>query len=183
MTRPSSQNAGGSYIDLIMTPRRLTALILDYTTLDDVGSDHLPTLLTLRTNPKINVAPPRRPKPDFDKADWDAYTKTLNDKTNELPYLDCNRLSVDKAIDSLTSLISLTASETIPTYVPKAYTNLLPKRIIDLIREKKRTFRDYKRYKQADMKAHYNYLTALIKTEIKTFKQGHYKRIRDKQTV
>ena len=186
-TRPSYSTRAGSYIDIALTPRCLTSLISDYYTLDDIGSDHLPTLLILNVNPKLTPIVPRAPRPDFSQADWKSFDTLLTDAADDLPYLDNTRPSVDAAIDHLTTLISLTASKTIPPIHPKIYSNPLPKFILDLIRRKKRANKDALKATASHLRQYYkhqyNVLNKRIKAEIQIYRQAHYKHIWDTQTV
>ena len=180
VTRPGRRHVG-SFIDLVVTPRSVHPLISSYHTLEDVGSDHLPTLLKVRLSPRTQTSPPRVPRPNFDQADWPNYQKILDDR--DLPYLDATESSVDAAIVALSEAISEASAAAIPTRETKQYNNPLPREILLLIKQKKRAHRDFHKYRLDHYKTHYNYLNKLIKNKIVDFRHGHYRRIWENQTA
>lgn len=76
---------------------------------DSLGSDHLPLSIELEVAGRASRAPPAIPKFLYDKADWNAFQKYIQNN-----YKETNSLDINELCDKLTSLILAAANAAIP---------------------------------------------------------------------
>ena len=85
--------------------------------LEDVGSDHLPALITIGIFSRQREK--EAPTWNFNKADWRAYAHALDTR---LESVDWNALTVEKANEALVNEIIRAARKSIPRGVRKKFT-------------------------------------------------------------
>ena len=85
--------------------------------LEDVGSDHLPVLITVGIFSRQHER--KAPAWNFNKADWRAYANALDTK---LESVDWDALPIEKANEVLVSEIARAARKTVPRGVRKRFT-------------------------------------------------------------
>lgn len=127
--------------------------------LPDLPSDHRPVLLVLQ-DPPVRVAfpVPRR------RINWEAYSSALEVSTQARPVETPD--DVNRATEDLTSCLQnalTTASHTVPTSERR---DPLPRRIKDLISEKRHLRRRWTQTKCPTLKTQLNRLTDRVKTEL-----------------
>ena len=128
--------------------------ILDFVkreVLEDVGSDHLPALITVeifsRQREKVTASW------NFKKANWKAYASTLDTRLREVNIDD---MSIEKANDVLVSEIMHAARKSIPRGVRKKYTPGWTKELERAVAKRQEARKDFIRNPTATNRKRYN---------------------------
>lgn len=160
---------GASIIDHIICSEPLLPFFADECHLGtSITSDHLPLLV------KAYFCPPPPPPPDFitrldfKYAKWDLYATKIRDL---LPAHAT--LSSPEDIESASATLSTSIKDAISLAIPTKRINIskrpLPNSIIEMIREKRRTYRQYLRTHDPALKTEYNRQSAKIRLSITRF--------------
>jgi len=133
----TSNPNSSSILDFVLLKEEEIRNISTIYTEEDIGSDHLPVTLHLKTKP-MRTAPITTRKPNFDKADWESYRNHMEEKMALAPEINPNKNSIDQAITFITTAIKDCDSESIPRVkVQPNGSRPLPPHIIKLIKERK----------------------------------------------
>ena len=87
------------------------------------GSDHVPLILRISTNP---IAVPSLPHYNYKHADWDAFSETLADLHTHTPLENQHHTAIDTFIDNINSDIIHAANTHIPKSHYKIYHDFRP---------------------------------------------------------
>jgi hypothetical protein len=161
-------------LDLAICSERISGDILDFQVTDDIQSDHLPLIVSLKSS-----LPSREPikTKQVNKIDWDKFIIESISRCPKLGSLD-SKEAIDLAAETITRSIqdSLKAvSTTKEVKIKSDQLLVLPPGIVKLIKEKRAALRRVKKYRQDEDKTRYNQLTAKVSKEIKKFKQLKWK--------
>ena len=119
--------------------------------LEDVGSDHLPALIT------VGIFSRRREKEastwNFNKADWKAYAHALDTR---LESVDWNALTVEKANEALVNEIIRAAMKSIPRGVRKKFTPRWTEELKRAVSKRQAARKDFIRNPTATNRKRYN---------------------------
>ncbi|XP_031350558.1 uncharacterized protein LOC116176218 [Photinus pyralis] len=141
-----------------------------------ITSDHLPLLVRTNFSPPPALPPTVIYKKDFSRANWKVFAQHITENIQPHPSLETPQ-DVDSAVDTLTTTISDAVSIAVPTKPHHLYRQKLPDRILNLIREKRRVFRQYLRSRDAALKTQYNRLNSLIRRETTRLTEENWVRV------
>ena len=132
--------------------------------LSDVGSDHLPVLVTV--NLRKTVSDPKDPKRwIFSKACWDKY-RQATDNALESVQVDCSR-NVDSAYGEFIRAIQGAARRTITrSYAKRKFKPFWTSALERLVRQRKAARRRAIRRKTAESRREYNRLTTEVRRAV-----------------
>ena len=155
-------------LDYCLISPSLNQRITDYKIGDDLGSDHLPQLLTIATTVKRLTRPPR---PNLKKADWTKYRQYITDNLHDVN--PTSTAEIDQRATSLTRLVATAANLSIPkTTGPRRFK--LPQRILKIIRQRRKLRRIYQRTRNQHIRTLINTLQRKITDLIKTTTQQDF---------
>ena len=134
---------------------------------DDLDSDHLPILVTIREKPDMDSNPKI---PNYAKANWTLFRETVR---SNIPreYSISNVLELEAATTELTDIITQAKDISIPIMEPKRDTPSLPTHIKKLIQLRNNVRKTFQRTRDPRYKNQINNLRKLIKREIINHKQ------------
>jgi len=159
-----------SVIDYALINSDHIRLIKHINVLPDIGSDHRPVELIL--NPEGGRPKTRKmvPRPNFEKANWQGYALEITGAIPELPSIEPNKISVDRAILGLTKIIQQASTNHIPLTNPSNENRRqLPRRIVDLIERRKSLRKRHDKHGETHLKPEINELQRQIAAEVKEF--------------
>ena len=142
---------------------------------DDMTSDHLPCLISFRSNSNIQHKPTNynnstRKRFNFEKADWDCFKKLL---PAELPAEYASNL--DQVNIFISNSIIFAADNSIPVFRNSSKKSL-PKYLLELIKARKKARSMIKKDRlNPSAKAIYNKLTEVIREEVKAIKDTEWR--------
>jgi endonuclease/exonuclease/phosphatase family metal-dependent hydrolase len=135
----STDDQEDSVIDYVLTNGQKVNSIESIYTEENIGSDHLPVTIQLKTRPLRNTAITTE-KPNFDKADWGRYSTLVEKRMTTAPEISPNKDSIDQAIEFLIEAIKTCDRLSIPrTKILPSGAKPLPPHVLELIR-KRRSF-------------------------------------------
>lgn len=121
---------------------------LDMETLPALSSDHNPVLITVGAD--LDLAPPIR-KPNWKRADWPLFQKTLEPTIASTPITTADDL--DEAVVDITAAIQAAIATSVPLSSPRRNDRFdLPPHILQLIQEKNRAKRRWQRSRTPDLR-------------------------------
>ena len=147
----------------------VSADILERTTtrvLDDIGSDHKPTLITIS-----NIEKPitkRRTFWNFRKADWKQYTSTVDVGMSQI---EINATSIDQTSSMIVSTIMNAAEKSIPRGSVKKFKPYWNQELETTVQERRKARKVIEKDPSAANKTNYNRLTAKVRYLTRTGKR------------
>lgn len=166
-----------SIIDFAISSTQVAEQVSNFIVSDELHSDHLTLIVTLKYNgPHIGAFPANSKEVclvkslNFEKLD-DELIKRAN--TYSSPVLDSNQ-NIDKMSEEITQLIQQSidsASSHKVLNVPKNKLLTLPREILVLIKQKRKLRRKIQKNTQPELRTIFNRLNSQIKAEILRFKQ------------
>ncbi|GLV46526.1 hypothetical protein CBL_20851 [Carabus blaptoides fortunei] len=131
-----------------------------------VASDHLPVIVKTH----LHAPPPTRPTGriirDVKAANWDLFATTITnslDRHNE--HLNSAE-RIEQSVDNLTRVIREAADAAIPLKTIYFDRRPLPPALVQLIKEKRRLYRQYNRTHDPHIKRYWNELNAIIRRRV-----------------
>ena len=125
--------------------------------MEDLGSDHLPILITLGVKNEENTR--RDPRWNYCKADWQEYRNKTDDS---LRILDCNK-DIDSQVTDFTNAILQVAASTIPRGNRKKYSIIWNEDIQTAVNERKKARKQAVKAPTIENKREYNRCSAKVK--------------------
>ena len=125
--------------------------------MEDLGSDHLPILITLGVDREENTR--RDPRWNYCKADWQEYRNKTDDT---LRTLDCNK-NIDSQVTDFTNAILQAASATLPRGNRKKYSIIWNEEIQTAVNERKKARKQAVKAPTTENKREYNRRSAKVK--------------------
>lgn len=135
-----------------------------------VSSDHLPLLTKSSLNCVIPPLTTSRTIRDLKNTNWTRFQNALTQKTSTLPNINSTQ-DIDTAIEELTNSILTTIEDIIPTKTINHKKPALPPYIVNIIKHKRRIYREYLTTRDPNIKTEWNRLNALIRRESNKFKE------------
>lgn len=140
--------------------------------LNELSSDHVPITLTLtkqikNTNKSIQY--------DYDKVDWDKFTKLTNEQININPTIE-NAENIDREVQRLTSKIQYCIEKLIPTKTSQQIQDRLPEHITKSIAERNRIRKLWQRTRIIEYKVQTIRKTMEIKAKIAKYRNDKWTR-------
>jgi len=109
--------------DLAFTNRQSTHLHHHLSPGQLCGSDHIPLIIRISTNP---IAIPSPPLFNYTRVDWDAFRETLDSEHTQIPLENRHHTIIDTYIDNIHNEITRAASQHIPKTQHKIYHDFRP---------------------------------------------------------
>ena len=161
---------GSSIPDHFIVSERLSGRIGDIVIGPSIASDHLPIYLS----GDILPPPPSRERykiiKDFNLADWDLYRTTITQLLPETPdTTTC--VALCNYADNLVAILKQAAAIAIPVKTVDTYRPSLPRDIVDLIRQKRKLYNQYKTNRDPTKKTEWNRLSAIVRRKIIVFRE------------
>ena len=151
----------------------VSADILDRTTtkvLDDIGSDHKPTLITISKLEKSEFK--RRTFWNFRKADWKMYASTVDLGMSQI---DTNDSTIDETSELIISTIMKAAEKSIPRGSVKKFKPFWNKELEETVQERRRARKKLEKDNSGANKTNYNRLTAKVRYLTRTGKRSMWR--------
>ena len=168
--QPVHRSSYKRVLDLAICNEQLTSYIDSFQTSDQVTSDHVPILVKLKSTKRIRTS---KFKHTVKTTNWDKFQ--VNIRKLELPTIDPKTTEqIDQSIEATTKIIqqSITESTTSKEItINSEKLEIIPKPILDLIKQKRRTRRKLMKKHRPKDKIETNRLTAKIRLEHKKHKQ------------
>ena len=118
--------------------------------LEDMGSDHLPILITIQT--KKGTHTKREPRWNYSKADWDTYRNKTDEKFSQID----NKQSVEKQIEDFTASILQAAQCSIPKGTRKKHHPTWSTELQEAINTRRKARKAAEKNPTTDNKREYN---------------------------
>ena len=151
----------------------VSADILDRTTtrvLEDIGSDHKPTLITISNLEKSESK--RRTFWNFRKADWKLYAATVDVGMN---LIDTNDNSIDETSALIISTIIKSAEKSIPRGSVKKFKPYWTKELEETVQERRKARKLVEKDRSPANRTNYNRLTAKVRYLTRTGKRSMWR--------
>ena len=170
-------HSGSSIIDHILCSEQLYHFFGDDCFLGtSITSDHLPLLAKTSLSPPPPAPPAFIIKQDFSKTNWATFTASIQECLPIDPPLS-SPAHIDDAVSDLTSIIQNAVNISVPKKRIIVGQRPLPSHIIDMIREKRRIFRQYLRTRDPNLKTEFNRQSARIRRETTRFTEEKWIRV------
>lgn len=166
---PQTQGHRSSSIDFILGTTTTFPLLSNFLVQDPIESDHQPITADIKLTAAIPQAQ-YKPKPMFDKADWNEYKSFIRERVNTLPIIQANQQSIDQSITAITNIIQAADTKAVPRTSNKSR-QPYPQEIINKIKAKRKIRRNYIANRDPAIKTIINRLQKEIRNEIRDFKQ------------
>ena len=140
--------------------------------LEDVGSDHLPALITVGIFSRQREK--EAPTWNFNKADWRAYAHALHTR---LESVDWNALTVEKANEALVNEIIRAARKSIPRGVRKKFTPGWTEELKRAVSKRQEARKDFIRNPTATNRKRYNAYSRRAKRIGETFRATEWRKV------
>ena len=138
--------------------------------IDDVGSDHLPILITIKSKTK-QVSKKRRTLWNFKKTNWKAYA-AATDAT--LGHLDVTEGSEDEVCQKIIDNILKAAREHIPRGHRKRYKPFWNKELEETVKLRRKARKKAEKNPTPENKTAHNRLTAKVRLLVRKGKKDHW---------
>lgn len=177
-TRYDPADRQSSCIDIALTSASNAHLVKAMDVLSDIGSDHRPVMLRLNCSIELQSQNEHlKNSPNFEKADWTLYREVIDSRMSRPPPVESSKVSLDQAIEYITSVIKDSDLETIPRRnPPRPFKKRVPANILALIREKRALRKEYVRHGQRQIKTRINQLDRKIRRATKNHERESLKR-------
>ena len=171
---PSHPANHESTLDLALAHTRLGPMVSNFNVIrDDIRSDHLPFILEIDS-----TLPPRLATREqvVRKIDWPLFQVECTIRAPKIASLNSLE-EIDNSIEQVTTAIQQSLAVATSEKKVRINTNrplLLPRYILELIREKRAAARTYQKKRTPESKTEFNRLTAKVTFETKKFKQNKW---------
>ncbi|KAJ3631876.1 hypothetical protein MTP99_012981 [Tenebrio molitor] len=176
-TSPIVISHQGCYIpDHILINENLTPIINLHCNIGTtVSSDHIP----LTSHFLINGPPPPPefiPVTNFKEADWRKFQQFISENLpNMTPTIDPQ--SVDIQVARFTETLKSAQLQSVPRKFIPMNKRPIPARILSLIRDKRRVYREFVRTRNPNLKTIFNQLNAQVRRDLNQFREDQWSHI------
>ena len=161
-TFTSRSSGAKEALDLYIASEDVAKLVSAVEVLPDVGSDHLPVMLTIRTSASLNVSFPEV-RLDLIKANWDRIGQQLHTDCADLALRFTGTKDIDEGAAKLGSIL-LEAQNLIPTCPANQLKSWNPSRIIiEAIKTRRIARRVFERFRSPESRRLYNVASKRVK--------------------
>ena len=126
---------------MVITNTYNTQKVHDIITKEDIGSDHVPIMVSINEKP-LYIKPTTTHKPNFEKADWNLFMTNINEEMEHAPPVREDKDTIDQAIQFITKTIQAADKKAIPrTRINPPGSKPLPDYILGKIKERREMIR------------------------------------------
>lgn len=166
-TRVDPRNGASSTLDIALL--RDIPYLVSADTLDCVGSDHNPVLVTIHGCPEVTSPPFRL---NYGKADWPRFQSEVHHDLRISRFESPQ--AIDEGVEHLTDVIQQAIISSIPQARTTRKPDTLPPHLLALKRHKNAAKRRWVKYRRTTDRTAFNYAKSLLQTELRVWRDQRW---------